>query len=366
MADPATIVSTVSASVSFIKKYWKQLLIVFFVIMLIPPIIITAAINMLFPQLPEEDFKTYKSLTKDTEISWASFMAYDTVRLDNYHRGNKPNESVFDLLRVNFTEYKIIENEEIIIKKVNEKEVKEIIIKKIYDPIKDIEIHGYSKIKDLLFYLKYPLNEENLTVKKITDFLLELDKKEEYEIQTTILTDEEITEDFDEKHRQWYFALVEILPLIDPTAEFNPDEYIIPELSSQSPSIPSIWPSYGRITSEFGEDRKTHIHKGIDIANTTGTPIYATADGTVIAVGSSGNFGKRIMVYHGTDENGNTYITIYAHLSQFKVSVGDKVLQGDIIALMGNTGYSTGPHLHYEIRINGVPINPRELLQQSI
>lgn len=188
-----------------------------------------------------------------------------------------------------------------------------------------------------------------------------MDKKEEYEIETSILSDTDITEDFDENHKQWYFALSEILPLIDPTAEFDPDQYIIPELSS-NPSVPSIWPAQGRITSEFGENRITHTHNGIDIANITGTPIYATADGTVIAVGSSGNFGKRIMIYHGTDESGTTYITIYAHLSQFKVNVGDKITQGTIIALMGNTDYSTGPHLHYEIRVNGSPINPRFLL----
>lgn len=108
--------------------------------------------------------------------------------------------------------------------------------------------------------------------------------------------------------------------------------------------------------------RLTHIHKGIDIANDTGTPILATANGTVIAIGSSGNFGKRIMIYHGTDENGTTYVTVYAHLSAFKVSVGEKVDQGDLIGLMGDTGFSTGTHLHYEVRVNETPVNPRMFL----
>ena len=123
------------------------------------------------------------------------------------------------------------------------------------------------------------------------------------------------------------FALVEILPLIDPTSVFDPDEFIIPEIIG-NPDIPSIWPASGTVTSEFGERRLTHIHKGIDIANYTGIPIRATANGTVIAVGSSGNFGKRIMVYHGTDENGTTYVTIYAHLSEFKVGVGKRLTRG--------------------------------------
>jgi len=105
--------------------------------------------------------------------------------------------------------------------------------------------------------------------------------------------------------------------------------------------------------------RLTHIHQGIDIANVTGTPVSATANGTVIVVGTSGNFGKRIMIYHGTDEKGNTYVTIYAHLAEFKVGVGEKVSKGDLIGLMGSTGYSTGPHLHYEVIVNGTKVNPR-------
>ena len=361
MAEPLTIATASLNAAGLIKKYWKQVLICLVIISLIPAYIITAAVNILFPQVSKEEFTTYKTLTEKTGINWYSFMAYDTVRLDNYLKDNNPNESVFDLLRVRLKEYEIIETEKEITKIVNGKKVTETVIQKEYILIRELEIHRYDPIKELLFSLNYPLPEENITIKEATDFISELDKKEEYEIETSILTDDEISEDFDENHKQWYFALSEILPLIDPTAEFDPDQYIIPELSS-NPSIPSIWPTQGTITSVFGEIRPTHIHNGIDIANVTGTPIYATADGTVIAVGSSGNFGKRIMIYHGTGDTGTTYVTIYAHLSQFSVSVGDKITQGTIIALMGNTGYSTGPHLHYEIRVNGSSINPRLLL----
>ena len=361
MAEPLTIVSASLNAAGLLKKYWKQALICLVIISLIPTFIIAATINILFPQVSKEEFTIYKNLTEKTGINWYSFMAYDTVRLDNCLKENNPNESVFDLLRVRFKEYEIIETEKEITKTVNGKKVTETIIQKEYILIRNIEIHRYGPIKELLASLNYPITEENITVKEVADYLSELDKKEEYEIETSILTDEETTEDFDENHKQWYFALSEILPLIDPTAEFDPDQFIIPELSA-NPSTPSIWPTHGTTTSEFGEDRITHTHNGIDIANITGTPIYATADGTVIAVGSSGNFGKRIMIYHGTDESGTTYVTIYAHLSQFSVSVGDKITQGTLIALMGSTGYSTGPHLHYEIRVNGSLINPRYFL----
>jgi len=361
MADPITAASSAGTFISFIKKYWKQILICFFIVSLIPVFIITAAMNLLLPQISKEKFSVYKELTKETGIDWYFLMAYDTVRLDNYLKDNNPNESLFDFLKVNFKEYEIAQTQKQITKTVNGKEVTETITQKEYKTIRELEIHGYTPIKELLNSLNYNTSKENMSVKKVTDFLSELDKKEEYEIETSILTGDELTENFDENHKKWYYALAEILPLLDPTAEFDPDKFIIPELSS-NPSIPSIWPTQGIVTSEFGENRITHTHSGIDIANSEGTPAYATADGTVIAVGSSGNFGKRIIIYHGTDKDGTTYVTIYAHLSQFKVDVGDKITQGTLIALMGNTGYSSGPHLHYEIRLNGTPINPRYFL----
>jgi len=360
MTDPITIAKTSSAIISFIKKYWHILLVILFIIILIPVLIFSTAINILFPQVSSDDFKIYKSLTEETDINWDSLVAYDVVRLDNYLKDNKPNESVFDLLMINFKEYEVIETEKEIIKIVNGKEITETVVETEYIIVRELEAISYNPIKVLLESLNYNTSEDNMTVNKVTDFLVTLNEKEEYEIEITTLTDEEISEDFDDIHKQWFFALIEILPLIDPTSEFDPDEYIVFDLAD--PDIPSIWPASGNVTSEFGEVRLTHTHKGIDISNNEGTPIKATANGTVIAIGSSGGFGKRIMIYHGTDENGTTYVTIYSHLSKFMVCVGGKVSQGDIIGLMGNTGHSSGTHLHYEIRVNGVPVNPRMFL----
>jgi len=361
MAEPIIVTKISAYAADFITKYWHIILILLFIVILLPVLIFSIAINILFPQVDREEFKIYKGLTEETDINWVSFMAYDVVRLDNYLEENRPNESVFNFLVVDFKEYEITETEEEITKIVDGELVTETIIKEEYKIIRELELQGYFPIKELLGSLDYDTSEENMTVNSVTDFLSVLNEKEEYEIDTTILTDEEITEAFDDIHKEWFFALVEILPLIDPSSEFDPDEFIIPEIID-NPDIPSIWPASGTVTSEFGEVRLTHIHQGIDIANNTGTSIRATANGTVIAVGTSGNLGRRIMIYHGADDEGNTYVTIYAHLSEFKVSIGEKVGQGDLIGLMGNTGLSTGTHLHYEVRANGVPVNPRMFL----
>jgi len=361
MAEPITIVKISAYTAGFIKKYWHIILTLLFIVTAIPFLMFSVALNILFPQVDREGFTLYKSLTEESEINWASFMAYDVVRLDNYLKENRPNESVFDLLRVSFTEYEIIETEKEITRIIDGELVKEVVTQKEYKVVRELELQSYSSIKELLRSLDYDTSEESMTIDSVTDFLDDLNEKEEYEIETAMLTDEEISEGFDEKHKEWFFALVEILPLLDPSSEFDPDKFIIPEIINNS-DIPSIWPASGVVTSEFREVRLTHIHKGIDISNYTGTPVRATANGTVIAVGTSGNFGKRIMIYHGTDENGTTYVTVYAHLSEFKVEVGEKVSQGDLIGLMGNTGVSTGTHLHYEVRINGTPVNPKYFL----
>ncbi len=120
---------------------------------------------------------------------------------------------------------------------------------------------------------------------------------------------------------------------------------------------PDMWPTYGKITSLFGERRGGYRHKGLDIAWKTGTNIQATASGVVIYAGWHGGYGRKIMIYHGFG-----YTTAYAHLSSMYVNVGDEVAKGDIIGAMGSSGNSTGTHLHYEVLVNGTPQNPMDFL----
>jgi murein DD-endopeptidase MepM/ murein hydrolase activator NlpD len=124
-------------------------------------------------------------------------------------------------------------------------------------------------------------------------------------------------------------------------------------------SVPSRMPLSGfRMTSDYGMrthpvlGRRKH-HKGVDLAAPTGTPVYATADGIIGRADRSRSYGLVIYVDHGADLE-----TRYAHLSKLAVAKGERVRKGDLIGYVGSTGRSTGPHLHYEVRVDGLAVNP--------
>jgi len=131
-------------------------------------------------------------------------------------------------------------------------------------------------------------------------------------------------------------------------------------------SIPSLWPVIGRITSAFGETRfspssgGTRPHQGIDIAVPPGTPIVAPAGGVVIIAGREAAYGRLVSIDHG-----HGYTTMYGHLKDIHVKPGDRVHAGQILGTVGTSGNTTGPHLHYEVRIHGQPVNPFPYLTQT-
>ncbi|HEV8325769.1 MAG TPA: M23 family metallopeptidase [Myxococcota bacterium] len=127
-------------------------------------------------------------------------------------------------------------------------------------------------------------------------------------------------------------------------------------------TTPSIWPVRGYVTSNFGSriDELTgerRMHPGLDVSAPIGTPVRAPADGRVVFAGDDYGYGKAVEIDHGRGLS-----TKFGHLSAFKVAPGAEVKRGDIIALTGNTGRSTGPHLHYEVHLYGVPENPRRYI----
>ncbi len=128
-------------------------------------------------------------------------------------------------------------------------------------------------------------------------------------------------------------------------------------------STPSIWPVRGWVTSGFGKridpfTGYSKIHEGLDIATHTGTPVIAPCDGIVtrVRLGDYG-YGKLLEI-----NNGHGITLRFGHNSKIVVKRGDPVKRGDLICYVGNTGRSTGPHLHYEVRVNGVPVNPRKYI----
>lgn len=128
-------------------------------------------------------------------------------------------------------------------------------------------------------------------------------------------------------------------------------------------STPSRWPVYGRVGSVFGYRISPWrgFHAGIDISTPYGTPARVTADGIVAYVGWMRGYGKTVMVDHG-----NGVSTLYAHNSGYAVSVGQRVAKGQVVSYVGMTGYTTGPHLHYEVRKWSSPINPIAYLNLNV
>jgi len=127
-------------------------------------------------------------------------------------------------------------------------------------------------------------------------------------------------------------------------------------------TLPSRWPVRGSVNSEFGRrpspwTQSVEFHSGIDIKAQTGTPVHAPAAGTVVVAGPAHEYGTAVMLDHGQDIK-----TLYGHLSKVSVRPGQKVERGTLLAYSGNTGRSSGPHLHYEIFVKGQAVNPRAYL----
>ena len=116
-------------------------------------------------------------------------------------------------------------------------------------------------------------------------------------------------------------------------------------------STPSIWSTREFVSSGFGF-RGFRMYNGIDIVNRPGTEVKAIAYGVVVFAGIKSGYGNLVIVYHGYD----TFM-LYGYLSSIGVNEEDRVKRGEFVGEMGNTGYTTGPHLHYEVRVNGVPVN---------
>jgi murein DD-endopeptidase MepM/ murein hydrolase activator NlpD len=155
----------------------------------------------------------------------------------------------------------------------------------------------------------------------------------------------------------------------DRTSELENQLRLLEQVAEKRATIlrftPTIWPVRGNITSHYGNrldpfNGDAELHLGLDIAGIYGTPVHAPADGVVIYAARKAAYGYLIIVDHG---NGLT--TRHGHLSRFNVRVGQRIRKNDVIGFVGTTGRSTAPHLHYEVRQNDHPVNPRNYLPRG-
>ncbi len=134
---------------------------------------------------------------------------------------------------------------------------------------------------------------------------------------------------------------------------------------TQLADAPSLWPLEGRVGSSFGERQDPFngegaFHSGIDIDAPYGSPVRAAADGDVSSATMVGGYGREIILDHGHD-----VLTVYGHLSSIAVLPGQHVIRGQVIGYVGQSGRATGPHLHYEVRVHKVPVNPHKYLRTT-
>ena len=139
-----------------------------------------------------------------------------------------------------------------------------------------------------------------------------------------------------------------------------------PDFSSAD--TPTLWPVTGPITSSFGErsnpfggSDEGEFHPGIDISGPQGTPIHATADGVVLAATVINGYGREVSIDHG-----HGLMTLYGHMSGFAVTAGQSVSRGQIIGYVGHTGRTTGNHVHYEVRVHNIAVNPHRYLRTNL
>ncbi|HKW93594.1 MAG TPA: M23 family metallopeptidase [Methylomirabilota bacterium] len=130
-------------------------------------------------------------------------------------------------------------------------------------------------------------------------------------------------------------------------------------------TLPSRWPVRGPVNSDFGERRSpwapnSEFHSGVDIGAAIGTPVKAPAPGVVVFAGQHPEYGITLIIEHGNDTK-----SLYGHLSKLNVQMDQKIRRGEIVAYTGNTGRSSGPHLHYEIQVKGQPVNPHSYIWED-
>lgn len=248
-----------------------------------------------------------------------------------------------------------------------------------------LESKDIPTLMDRLFYKRTLVAQDDRSIKALRNKETQLRQKieaqrhAEQRLGTTISTIQTIREDIhsqlshDKKLRDRYWNDAKAYEsaereLLAESRRLEREIVALTRISAQQAAKQThgsgvlSWPLRGKITSNFGYrmhpiHRKRLMHTGLDISRPHGTPVAAADSGHVIYAGWRGGYGKVVMINHGS-QRGNNIVTLYAHLSSIRVGTGQEVNKGATIGNVGSTGYSTGAHLHFEVRVDGRPVNP--------
>lgn len=344
---------------SFIKEHWKAIVIAFlcvtFFIMMFPMAITT----IFLPSSSPEQVDEYKMVAEDSGLDWSELVVYDTVRYNNDFSKAVPYQTPFEFLRVTLREYHY-ESYEVYNSKTDKWVTKYRWVLK-----KRMTGDDYSSISSILRYLDYNVSRRNMKLKSVISFFEDIDGEEfddiKYETDVTLLTLDDLVVSMDEDHRIWAYELSSSLHFYYGGVSPDEDYYLPPGMVAFT--FPS--PKARIVTSHFGW--RVHpvyhtkkFHSGVDLwgENCYGTPVVAAADGEVLQINKNSNIdaGWFIRIRHKI--NGDEWQTSYCHLSEIHVKPGDKVKKGETIGAIGNTGVSTGPHLHFTLKYKGGLVNP--------
>lgn len=312
-------------------------------------ILFGSQIMMLLPTAEVAFAEEYKLVGQAAKVNWAEMLIYDTVRFENEFEEADPKETVYDFLII---EYERREKEYYCVEKDEEGNCIEEDYKWV--TAEHTWLAGKEAIEGKLRALGY----RKLDFYEIMNTYEDLNKQEEYIIRFSGKDLEDLLDDFNQDQLEWANIL------IHESFIYEMYGYIfdLPANIPVAADVKFAWPTptLREITSPYGwrihPTEKTRLfHYGIDIAGTNamGQPIIAVADGEVFQVNyTNTTAGYNLRIKH-FDEEGNEWESRYSHMSQMIVRAGDQVKQGDVIGAVGNTGRSTGPHLHFELRFGG-------------
>ena len=232
-----------------------------------------------------------------------------------------------------------------------------------------------QQVKDLAFKVDEfadrmeELRQFDKKIRILASYQTPRDKKMPLGIGGAVSTDVRLKEFIDSDNQKLVAEMRKSLSAMNEDAAYREQSFnellsFLREQKSILVATPSLWPVRGWVTSEFGMRESPfaagiEFHNGIDIATRHGKEIIAPADGLVVEASSRAADGNYIKIEHG-----HGYATLYLHLSKFAVKEGMRVKRGDVIGYVGDTGRSTGSHLHYTVLVNNVSVNPRRYLKR--